>query len=163
VSLNPLLAGKAEVLTRSLVTPKHPGAISVVNYKGGVGKTTVSCLLGYYLAQDAPKSKVLLFDIDPQCSLSLALGFDPNEVNKTLLTQAMLRACSYYVAVTIPDAISIYGMPRLLRWVMRIPGGERPLLLGYVLNALNRHGGGMVVSQQAAEADLLRNIGRDLE
>lgn len=254
---NPLLDGRIEVTTKSLVQPKHPGAISVVNYKGGVGKTTATCLLGYYLADHNPKGKVLLFDIDPQCSLSLALGFDPDEVNKTeltiynlvkptkwtkitqtkfhnyifppndsiapknlyivrgsfdvdeldmeiaqtlagdgskfvehlylyckqmlnsfidfdyividcppnkmFLTQAMLRASSYYLPVTIPDAISTYGMPRLLRWVMKIPPAEKPLLLGYILNALNRHGGGMVVSQQASEADLLRNIQRNLE
>jgi cellulose biosynthesis protein BcsQ len=254
---NPLLTGQVEAKTTSLVQPKHPGAISVVNYKGGVGKTTVSCLLGYYLAEHHPKRKVLLFDIDPQCSLSLALGFDPDEVNKTeltiynlvkptkwtkitqtnfpnyvfppndsvapknlhvvrgsfdvdeldmdiaqtlagdgskyvehlylyckqmlnsfkdydfiiidcppnkmFLTQAMLRASSYYLAVTIPDAISVYGMPRLLRWVKKIPVGERPLLLGYVLNALNRHGGGMVVSQQTSEGELFKNIQRDLE
>src|SRR5207253_3257603 len=83
---NPLLAGKTEIVSKSLVTPKHPGAICVVNYKGGVGKTTVSCLLGYYLAEHRPKGNVLLFDIDAQCSLSLALGFDPDEVNKTELT-----------------------------------------------------------------------------
>src|SRR5438552_6249975 len=65
--------------------PKHPGAICVANYKGGVGKTTVVCLLGYYLAQQTEK-KVLLLDIDPQCSLSLAVGFDPDQVSKTELT-----------------------------------------------------------------------------
>ncbi len=254
---NSLFAGRAESLARALVTPKHPGAISVVNYKGGVGKTTVTCLLGYYLALNDPKRKVLLFDIDPQCSLSLALGFDPDAVNKTektifnlvkpskwtkiahtnfaeyvfkpndsqapdnlrivrgsfevdeldmliaqtlagdgtkyvenlylyckqmlnyfsdydyiiidcppnkmFLTQAMLRASSYYLPVTIPDAISIYGMPRLLRWVKQIPSSERPRLLGYVLNALNRHGGGMVVSQQISESTLIGNLTRDLD
>jgi hypothetical protein len=79
------------------------------------------------------------------------------------LTQAMLRASSYYLPVTIPDAISAFGMPRLLRWVKKIPPAERPLLIGYMLNALNRHGGGMVISQQASEAELLRNIQKDLE
>src|SRR5262249_47605897 len=61
--------------------------------------------------------------------------------NKMFLTQAMLRACSFYMPVTIPDAISIYGMPRLLPWVKQIPAGDRPKLLGYVLNAINRTGG----------------------
>src|SRR5207249_604939 len=40
---------------------------------------------------------------------------------------------------------------------------ERPLLLGYVLNALNRHGGGPVISQQTSELELFKNIQRDLE
>ena len=239
--------------------PKHPGSICVANYKGGVGKTTLVCLLGYYLAELTEK-KVLLVDIDPQCSLSLAVGFDPDQVSKTeltvynlvrpakwtkvhktnfdsyalavpdslsprrlyivrgsfdvemldieiakslateekrrldelflyckqmlnaydeydyvlvdcppnkmFLTQAMLRACSFYLPVTIPDAISNYGMPRLLRWVKEIPAGDRPRLLGYVLNAINRTGGapgGKVVSQQSAEAWIERAVKGDLD
>ena|SRR6266481_1777661 len=31
------------------VHPKHPGSICIINYKGGVGKTTVTALLGIYL------------------------------------------------------------------------------------------------------------------
>ena len=253
-----LTAEKATEL-KAFVADKHPGAICVANYKGGVGKTTLVCLLGYYLAE-ITKKKVLLFDIDPQCSLSLAVGFDPEEVSKTeltiynlvkpskwtklkktnldsyvlkvpdtlspknlfivrgsfdvdaldmviaksmvgdekrrehelflyckqllsgfeqydyilidcppnkmFLTQAMLRACSFYLPVTIPDAISVYGMPRLLRWVKQIPAGDRPKLLGYVLNAINRTGGlpgGKVYSQQSAEARLMKSIQTDLE
>ena len=64
---------------------KHPRSICIANYKGGVGKTTLVCLLGYYLAE-ITKKRVLMFDIDPQCSLSLAIGFDPNKVSKTELT-----------------------------------------------------------------------------
>lgn len=44
--------------------------ISVINYKGGVGKTTITLQLGIGLATLA-KKKVLLVDLDPQCSLSL--------------------------------------------------------------------------------------------
>jgi len=86
--------------------------------------------------------------------------------NKMFLTQAMLRVCSFCVPVTIPDAISIYGMPRLLRWVKQIPEGDRPKLLGYVLNAINRSGGapgGKVYSQQSAEARLERSIKGDFD
>lgn len=254
-----IISKEKEAELRAFVAPKHPGAICVANYKGGVGKTTLVCLLGYYLAE-LTKKKVLLFDIDPQCSLSLSVGFDPEEVSKTeltiynlvipskwtrvrktkyenyvfqvpdtlrpeglyivrgsfdvdeldmeitkslvgegkrrvdelflyckqmlngfdtfdyilvdcppnkmFLTQAMLRACSFYLPVTIPDAISVYGMPRLLRWVKQIPKGDRPRLLGYVLNAINRTGGvpgGKVYSQQSAEARLVRDIQGDLE
>jgi len=45
--------------------------ISVINYKGGVGKTTITLQLGIGLASLYKKS-VLLVDLDPQCSLSLA-------------------------------------------------------------------------------------------
>ncbi|MCE0523029.1 MAG: ParA family protein [Methylacidiphilales bacterium] len=237
----------------ALVHAKHPGSICIINYKGGVGKTTVTALLGIYLAQVC-KKRVLLFDIDPQCSLSLALGFDPERIskgdstvfnlvepaawvkkkrpenyaqrlksphlprnldvvpgsfrtdeldyiiaktllkdekrylvelflymkqllmsfeqdydyvlidcppNKMFLTQAMLRACSYYLPVTIPDQISIYGMPRLIRWVCEIdPPADRPRFLGYVLNALTRAGGSAsgTTNQQGAQVDLLQNV-----
>jgi cellulose biosynthesis protein BcsQ len=252
------LSGDAAIKAKAMIADKHPGAICVANYKGGVGKTTLVCLLGYYLAERT-KKRVLLFDIDPQCSLSLAVGFDPEEVsrteltiynlvkptkwakiaktkfenyvfpvpdtlspdnlfiirgsfdvdeldmkivtsivneekrrmdelflyckqmlngfdkfdyilvdcppNKMFLTQAMLRACSFYLPVTIPDAISVYGMPRLLRWVKQIPASDRPRLLGYVLNAINRTGGvpgGKVYSQQSAESRLKNSIMKDL-
>ena len=45
--------------------------ISVINYKGGVGKTTVTLQLGVGLATLYNK-KVLMVDLDPQCSLSLS-------------------------------------------------------------------------------------------
>lgn len=235
---------------------KHPKSICIANYKGGVGKTTITTLLSYYLANKG--NKVLVFDIDPQCSLSLAVGFEPEKVdtttytiyhlvtpnkwhnikkvkfrdyvdnipdkyapkslkiikgafnvdeldieitqaiaqndktsdmlfsycrnmlnyfegfdyilvdcppNKMYLTQAMLRACSYFLTVTIPDKISVYGMPRLLRWVREIPKNEKPKLLGVVLNAVNRAGGNEfgTTNQQAAEKDLLISIIRDLD
>jgi chromosome partitioning protein len=257
-ALNPVIKSNVKTKLDSFMAPKHPGSICIANYKGGVGKTTLTCLLGYYLVE-LTKKKVLLLDIDPQCSLSLAVGFNPEEVSKTeltiynlvkpskwtiihktnfsnyvmkvpdtlspeglfivrgsfdvdnldmeiakslssegkrredelflyckqmlnafegfeyiiidcppnkmFLTQAMLRASSYYLPVTIPDAISIFGMPRLLRWVKMIPESERPRLLGYIFNAINRTGGGpggKVVSQQSAEAKLEKSIKGDL-
>ncbi len=45
--------------------------ISIINYKGGVGKTTVTLQLGAGLASLYGK-KVLMVDLDPQCSLSLS-------------------------------------------------------------------------------------------
>jgi chromosome partitioning protein len=235
---------------------KHPQSICIANYKGGVGKTTMSCLIGYYLANKG--KKVLLFDIDPQCSLSLAVGFDLGKVNrndftiynlvsptkwakvtkvkfnqyvdeipdkfapgslkivkgsfdvdeldmkivesmatnktshldlfmycnqmlnhfddydyiivdcppnKMFLTQAMLRACKYYITVTIPDTISIYGMPRLLRWVKAIEQESKPLLLGCILNTVNRAGGNEFGSsnQQKAIHELLASITNDFQ
>ena len=227
---------------------KHPQSIAVVNYKGGVGKTTVTYLLGLYLSLKTGR-EVLIVDIDAQCSLTFAVGFEPAEVslsdnniyklvhpnmwsklselkvekyirpipdlpaplyiipgafevdeldleitdsihdhrqrgksefflycrqlvktfknyqyvlidtppNRMYLTQGLLRACNFFVPVTIPDGISVYGMPRLLQWVQQIPSPERPKFLGYVLNGINRTGGssrGKVVSQQIAISTL---------
>ncbi len=44
--------------------------IFVGNYKGGVGKTTSVFQISYYLTQLQVDKKVLMIDLDPQCSLS---------------------------------------------------------------------------------------------
>jgi chromosome partitioning protein len=49
--------------------------VSVINYKGGVGKTTMTANLGAELARRG--MKVLLIDLDPQSSLTFSL-FDPD-------------------------------------------------------------------------------------
>ena len=53
---------------------KRPVCISVINMKGGVGKTTIAALLGRY-ASLRLKIKVLAIDLDPQANLSQAIGF----------------------------------------------------------------------------------------
>jgi chromosome partitioning protein len=47
--------------------------ISIINYKGGTGKTTTALNFGAALAKK--KQKVLLIDFDSQCNLSLSKGF----------------------------------------------------------------------------------------
>ena len=49
-----------------------PICISVINMKGGVGKTTIAALLGRYASLHL-KLKVLAVDLDPQANLSQAL------------------------------------------------------------------------------------------
>ena len=48
-----------------------PVCVSVINMKGGVGKTTIAALLCRFLAREG--NKVLAVDLDPQANLSQAL------------------------------------------------------------------------------------------
>lgn len=53
--------------------------ISIINHKGGVGKTTTTLNLGK--AFSLKGKRVLIIDNDPQANLSQSLGFEENEKN----------------------------------------------------------------------------------
>ncbi len=65
--------------------------ICITNQKGGVGKTTTSVNLGYFLAKD--KYRVLIVDADPQGNASSGLGVDKTNLEASL-TEVMLGVTS---------------------------------------------------------------------
>lgn len=70
--------------------------ICITNQKGGVGKTTTSVNLAYFLAKD--KYRVLLVDFDPQGNASSGLGLDKTALEASM-TEVMLGA------MKLPDII----------------------------------------------------------
>lgn len=58
--------------------------IAVANQKGGVGKTTSTLSLGAAFKELG--NRVLLVDLDPQGSLTLAMGSDPETLEHTVYT-----------------------------------------------------------------------------
>ncbi len=56
--------------------------IAIANQNGGVGKTTTSINLGAALCE--LKQNILLIDLDPQGTLTIALGFDSDNLSDTI-------------------------------------------------------------------------------
>jgi chromosome partitioning protein len=67
--------------------PAH--VVAMCNQKGGVGKTTTSINLGAALAEQG--RRVLLVDFDPQGALSVGLGVNPHELDRTVYNLVMER------------------------------------------------------------------------
>ena len=63
--------------------------IGSINFKGGVGKSTLAGNLGACLK--ARGKKVILIDVDPQCSLTIALGFSDLDSIDNNITELMLN------------------------------------------------------------------------
>lgn len=58
-----------------------PRTLAVSNEKGGVAKTTTALSLGAALSELG--NRVLLVDLDAQANLTLAVGFEPGEADKS--------------------------------------------------------------------------------
>jgi chromosome partitioning protein len=62
--------------------PRNPRVLALLNQKGGVGKTTTAANVAAALC--AAGHNVLAIDLDPQAHLTLSLGLDPEQLEKSI-------------------------------------------------------------------------------
>jgi chromosome partitioning protein len=75
----------------ALIASHGPATVlAVCNQKGGVGKTTSTINLGAALTEYG--RRVLLVDFDPQGALSVGLGIQPHQLDRTIYNVLMERA-----------------------------------------------------------------------
>jgi len=70
--------------------------ISVVNQKGGVGKTTTTINLGAAFAELG--RRVLLIDFDPQHSLSIGLNVSTRDIEGSVYNLLMMNQRRYLIS-----------------------------------------------------------------
>jgi len=119
----------------------------VVTGKGGVGKTTLTAVLGSLLA--ARGRRVLLLEVDPRESLHQALGTEPSG-GRIVAAGLGLAIQNLQPAAVIEDLVrekvplaylarKITESPAFRQFVDGAPGLKETALLGYAYRAL--HGG----------------------
>jgi chromosome partitioning protein len=97
--------------------------VSVINYKGGVGKTTLTANIGAELA--ARGRTVLLIDLDPQASLTFSF-FDADEWEKSLADSSTILQWFGALLEGAPQPLRRYVLtPPVVGNVIQGQGGGR--------------------------------------
>jgi chromosome partitioning protein len=86
--------------------------IAIFNQSGGVGKSTLAFNIGYHLSR--LHQRILLIDLDPQASLTLFSGLEPDELTHTIYEAIMdgdvlLPMHSIHGMTIVPSNINLSG------------------------------------------------------
>ena len=145
---------------RNVKPPQHKVVISVIQQKGGVGKTTLSVHLAHMIADLRPKWKVVVADADPQRSalqwVERGVSHGYTQVSATPIAQdgegkTLRRELqdleADVVVIDLPPAIeSISLRAALYADIMLVPVGASPLDIEAAQAAVN-------VCQEAMDLD----------
>ena len=86
--------------------------ISIVNQKGGVGKTTTSINLSASLA--VLGKKVLLIDLDPQGNTTTGVGINKGDINKSIY-EVLIGECKITEAILKTKFGELYVIPSIIQ------------------------------------------------
>ena len=145
---------------RHVSPPPHKVIISVIQQKGGVGKTTLSVHLAHMIADLRPKWKVIVADADPQHSAlqwverGISHGFTSvsgmaiaQDGEGKTLRKELQEIEADVVVIDLPPAIeSISLRAALYADIMLVPVGASPLDIEAAQAAVN-------VCQEAMDLD----------
>src|SRR5215216_4399028 len=101
------LCGETIVNRSSTIVNRMTRIYTLVNQKGGVGKTTTAINLGAYVAQMG--QRVLVVDLDPQANATASVGIDKRTVQSSTY-EALLNS-------EIPASSILYN-ERLKLWLL---------------------------------------------
>ena len=102
--------------------------ISIINNKGGVGKTTTTINLGYEFSQRFNK-RVLLVDMDPQANMSRFLEADESlpTIANAFMNEAKIREVIQHTKYERLDIIPASKILKTVYEERKIPGGALAL------------------------------------
>ena len=151
---------KGQSRKRQVKPPAHKVVISVIQQKGGVGKTTLSVHLAHMIAELRPNWRVMVADADPQRSalqwVERGINHGYTQVNAVAIAQdgegktlrkELQELDADIVVIDLPPAIeSISLRAALYADIMLVPVGASPLDIEAAQAAVN-------VCQEAMDLD----------